>query len=368
MPFRFITDMVNGVADSIQNLIQKNLVDPSEIVVISPFMSDVLKFSLQTRFNALDIPNYAIRLSRSVESEPSSRTMLTFAKLAHPAWGMKPSELELRSAFLNTIAAGDLNRADLLARIVTPSRKNPGALGQFNTIHPEMQARITFTMGNRYEKLHTWLENYISSEPVDLDIFFRRLFGEVLSQPGFGFHADFESARIISQLIVSVQKFRKLLDDMSLPSKSSLGKEYIQMVESGVLAAQFYDPVGMEESDHVLLSPAYSYLMTNQIVSYQYWLDIGRLSWWERINQPLTQPFVLSREWISGRKWTDADEFESNQQMLARLVTGLIRRCRTRVYFCSVGLNEFGIEEKGPLMQSLQVLMKRLNPEGNLHV
>jgi hypothetical protein len=366
--FRFTTDMVNGVAESIQNLIKMEDIAPSEIVVISPFMSDVLKFTLQARFDSLEIPNHTIRLSRSIESEPAARSLVTFAKIAHPDWSMIPSIFELRSAFLQTIANGDLNRADLLARIVNPTRKNAGGLGRFNTILPDMQTRITYSIGKRFEILRAWMENYTAGDPADLDVFFRRIFGEVLSQASFGFHDDFESARIASQLIASVQKFRRLVAGIPLPQSTYLGKEYIQMVESGVLTAQFYDPDELNFGNNVLLSPAYSYLMMNRLVAYQFWLDVGRLSWWERVNQPLTQPFVLSREWNTGRKWTDADEYSSNQHMMARLVSGLIRRSRRKIYFCTIGLNEYGLEEKGPLMQSLQILMKRLSAQEQVHV
>ena len=358
---RFSSDMVNGVCGEINHLIHDEQVPPADIVVLSPFLSDALRFTLQNKLNAFGIPVYSIRPSRSLGSEPSTRCLLTFSKIAHPQWEMKPSIFDLRSAFLQTIAENDLNRADLLARIVTPTQKNQGVIGSFKNINPGMQTRITYSIGDRYDLFREWLQNYLSNDPLELDVFLSRLFGEVLSQKGFGFHQDFDAARLSSQLIVSVQKFRRLVKDNMTLEEYPFGKEYIRMVESGVLAAQFFSPIDHDHNEAVLLAPAYTYLMSNRPVKYQFWLGTGSLSWWERLYQPLTQPYILSREWIQGKKWLDSDEYEANQNSMGRLVSGLIRRCNLKLYFENVGLNESGIEERGPLLQSLQILLKRFS-------
>ena len=357
---RFSSDMVDGVCEEINHLVHDELVSPADIVVLSPFLSDALRFMLQIKLKALGIPVYSIRPSRSLGNEPSTRCLLTFAKIAHPQWGMNPSIFDLRSAFLQTVAENDLNRADLLARIVTPTRKNKGVIGSFKNINPEMQTRITYSIGNRFEFFREWFQDYLSKDPLELDVFLSRLFGEVLSQKGFGFHRDFEAARLSSQLIVSVQKFRRLVKDYMAWEDNPLGKEYIRMVESGVLAAQFFSPIDHEHTEAVLLAPAYTYLMSNRPVKYQFWMGVGSLSWWERLYQPITQPYVLSREWNKGKKWLDSDEYEANQNSMSRLVSGLIRRCNRKIYFENVGLNENGIEERGPLLHSLQILLKRI--------
>jgi hypothetical protein len=366
--YRFISDMVNGVCVEVKRLVDSESVSPSEIVVLSPFLSDALRFSLVTKLNALNINSFSFRPSRSLGSEPTTQCLLTLAKIAHPQWGMVPSIFDLRSAFLQTIAQNDLNRSDLLARIVAPSRKKPCSMGSFKTINPDMQARITFTIGNRFEFLREWLQSYISADPEDLDIFLSRLFGEVLSQKGIGFHDDFEAARFCSQLIVSIQKFRRLVKDCIAWGEGSLGKEYVQMVESGVLAAQFYADSENISENAVLLAPAYTFLMSNRSVQYQFWLGAGSLSWWQRLYQPLTQPYILNRGWFQGKKWTDADEYNANQKSMARLVSGLLHHCRRKIYFANVGLNESGIEERGPLLQSLQTLNKRILASKGDHV
>ena len=88
----------------------------------------------------------------------------------------------------------------------------------------------------------------------------------------------------------------------------------------------------------VFLAPAYTFLLRNRPVDYQFWLNVGGDSWCERIYQPLTQPHVLSRRVRrpGGRprdgKWTDADEVRARREALSRLVLGLSRRCRKQIH------------------------------------
>jgi len=100
--------------------------------------------------------------------------------------------------------------------------------------------------------------------------------------------------------------------------------------------------------------------MYNRAVDYQFWLNVSSPGWWERIYQPLTHPYVLSRNWTPGELWTDAHEFEVRQTMLHRLVVGLLRRCRKHVYLGISRLNEQGFEETGPLLMAFNRVKRQL--------
>ncbi|MCS7222179.1 MAG: hypothetical protein RML36_13420 [Anaerolineae bacterium] len=139
-----------------------------------------------------------------------------------------------------------------------------------------------------------------------------------------------------------------------------VGREYVQMVQSGVLAAQYVRAWQALPQDAVWLLPAYTFLMSNRPVDYQFWLDIGSGGWWERLYQPLTHPYVLSRHWPMHRVWTDADEFEARQDALCCLVLGLIRRCRRKVYLGLSRLDEQGFESKGPLLQAIDRMLRHI--------
>jgi hypothetical protein len=353
---RFAPQMVEWVCQKTAELIQQGL-PPGEIAILSPYLSDSLRFSLMNRLNELGIANHSHRPSRSLSEEPATRCLLTLARLAHPQWQIPCQPEDVRLALLQAIDGLDLVRAQFLA----PVLYKPGALpGSFDQIIPTTKQRITFTLGERFEQLSQWLRTYIEGEPQELDVFLSRLFGEVLSQPGFGFHVQYDAAAITAQLIESVQKFRRVAGATLAATNTPTGKAYLQMVQQGILAAQYLHQ-WEEESNSVFLAPAHTFLMSNRPVSVQFWLNVGSQGWWERLYQPLTHPVVLSRHWPQGSLWADANEFNTNQHALSRLLTGLLRRCREHVYLCATGLDESGNEERGALLLALQTIRRTLS-------
>jgi hypothetical protein len=98
--------------------------------------------------------------------------------------------------------------------------------------------------------------------------------------------------------------------------------------------------------------------MSNRPVEIQFWLDVGSRGWFERLYQPLTQPYVLSRHWHKGQLWTDTEELDASMQGMQRLVSGLMRRCRSRVYLGLSELGEQGFEQRGPLLRALNRVLK----------
>ncbi|MFO3795908.1 MAG: hypothetical protein ACK8QZ_01310, partial [Anaerolineales bacterium] len=121
---------------------------------------------------------------------------------------------------------------------------------------------------------------------------------------------------------------------------------------------QYLEAWQMEEAEAVLIAPAHTFIMMNRPVEVQFWLDIGSPGWYERLYQPLTHPYVLSRHWEVGRPWTDADEVQAAQEGLARLIDGLLRRCRRRVYLGVSELGESGFEQRGRLLLAFQRLLQ----------
>ncbi len=251
----------------------------------------------------------------------------------------------------------DLIRAQLLAEIVY----HPKDLGlsSFEEIKPNVQERITYTLGERYAALRNWLSFYRDGDPLPLDHFLRKLFGEVLSQPDYGFHENLDAVRVAASLIESVKKFRDALeptskDPVGFGNPLVLGKEYLAMLQDGVIAAQYLKSWRTEDTNAVLVAPAHTFLMMNRPVSIQFWLDPGSNGWVERLAQPLTQPYILRREWDASRIWTDAEEVAAQTESLARLVQGLLSRCREKVYLGIADLGETGFEQRGVLLRAFQ--------------
>jgi hypothetical protein len=360
---RFYPALLDLVVGEIEKLVSEGT-PPSDIVIIAPFLSDALRFSVTHRLETGGVPWRSHRPSRSLRDEPASHSLITFAALGHPHWNIHPPKFDVAYALMQSLEGLDLVRAQLLTDIVYRPREL--TLSSFDEIVDDVQERITFTVGNRYSTLRDWLIEYRQGSPLPLDHFFRKLFGEVLSQPGFGYHKDYDSVRVAGNLVESVKNFRRAMEP-SIVGKDrpdfDLGKEYITMLDEGVIAASYFEAWRSENKDAVLVSPAHTFLLSNRPVTYQFWLDPGSSAWHQRLIQPLTHPYVLSRGWDPSRMWTDADEVQVSTEAMARLTSGLLLRCRERVYLGIAELGESGFEERGELLRVFQRVLAESSGE-----
>ena len=361
---RFHPEMLDWVANQVDRLVNHEGQAAEEIVILAPYMSDALRYSLSERLSNIGIPTQSHRPSRALREEPASKCLLTLAALAHSEWGMIPARFDLAYALIQAIEGLDLVRAQLLAEIIYRPKKVGFELTSFERINPDMQDRLTYQLGERYENLRLWLETYSLNPVPEIDHFLSRIFGEVLSQPGYGFHHELDAGRVAANLIDSARRFRWIVTDRFQSKQTNLGAQYIELVQQGVVAAQYIRSWSSTAPGAVFIAPAYTFLMRNQPVDFQFWLDVGGHGWAERLYQPLTQPYVLSRHWPIGAAWTDQEEYASSQEALYRLALGLIRRCRKGIYLGLSDLGEGGYEMKGPFLKSVQRVLQLASAGG----
>ena len=355
---RYHPQMIDWVADEIGGLVHKRGIAARDIAVLAPYMSDALRFSLFDSLKRRGLAAHSHRPSRALRDEPAARALLTLARLAHPQWGAPPAEYDLALALTQSIAGLDLVRAKLLCEMLY----RDGALQPFSGIQNRaMQDRVTFDFGERYDQLRQWIVAYRAGPPISaLDIFFRRVYSELLARRGFGFYADAASGRISRNLVDSARKFRWSLDFMRRhDAQLDLAQDYVDMVERGVIANFYLRDWLAEDEDSVFVAPAYTFLLSNRPVDVQFWLNIGSDGWSSRLFQPLTHPHVLSLGWQPGAVWGEEDEQRLERQTLRRLVLALTRRCRRTVYLGYSELGESGYEARGLLLDTLQNAMWR---------
>ena len=228
---RYHPEMLDWVANEIAGLVHGRGIAPQQIAVLAPFLGSGLRFALDNRLTARDVPVRSHRPSRSLREEPVTACLLTLAVLAHPAWGAPPSKFDVAYALTQAIDEMDLVRAQLLTEVVYRVRDGVPILGSFADIEPAMQERITFLLGGRYEGLRAWLgaqvdegrrtkderrtargsSSFVVRHSSELDHFLARLFGELLSQPGYGFHGNFSAGEVTANVIESARKFRQVM-------------------------------------------------------------------------------------------------------------------------------------------------------------
>ena len=358
---RFHPQMIDWVVGRIVELVKERNVEPRDLVALAPFLGDALRFAIEERLRPHGIPTRSLRPSRALNEEAVTRGLLTLAALAHPDWQIVPPQADVAQALIMSIAGLDPARGHLLAERLYRTKDGQASLNSFDVLKPELRERIGYEVGAQVDRLRGWLSDVRSGEArPPLDHFLAKLFGELLSQPGFGFHDQVDPGRVTAQIIESARKFRQTInpDPFAASLDPNVARDYVRLVARGVVAATYVISPHVETPNAVLLAPAYTFLLSNESVSYQFWLNAGSPAWWERLYQPLTHPYVLRRDWPPDRKWTDTDEQEARRESLLRLLRGLIRRCRTKVYLAISTLNEQGFEERGPLLTLIQQVLR----------
>ncbi len=356
----YYPQMLDWVTDQIENLIVNEGVHPKDIVVLAPFLSDSLRYSIVNRLETRHIAVKTHRPSRSLREEPATICLFTLASFAHPEWGAPPTNFDVAQCLMQSINDLDLIRAKILAENVYRIHDGGFSFLPFEQVPPSIQQRISYLIGEKYERLRLWLEEYRQSGPGELDHFISRVFGEVLSQPGYGFHFSFDYGQATAALVDSIRNFRRVAGDDLTGTGVDVGREYIQMAIAGVIAAQYMPGWQTQDEDAVFIAPAYTFLISNYPVDVQFWLDVGNRSWAERLYQPLTHPYVLSRNWFPGKVWTDVEEVETGDQVLYALVLGLLNRCRKKLFLGLSEYNEQGYEQRGPLLQAFHRILQSL--------
>jgi hypothetical protein len=355
--YQFLPAMIDDIVEKIDQLVRSGI-PLNSIAVLSPYLSDVLKFAITEKLTIKGIIPQTSRPSRRYLSSSAIRAIFTLAKIAHPSWQLPVSHFEFRECLMRLIKNLDVIRAEQAAKALLGQNESGQFLRSFDTLtNLELQETITFSIGQDLTQLSTWLADYAADGISPLDIFIQRLFGELLSQPQFTLHSDFDAANDIARVIRSISAFRSFSASVFRFDEPTLGKAYIESVENGLLPSSF---AGINnEENGILISPAHTFLMQNRAVDYQFWLDIGSLGWWERLYQPLTNPYVYQKHWGEGAAWNENREFAINQAMMAKLVNGLLLRCQRGVFAAIVQTNEFGAQNSGPLLKAFQKLARK---------
>lgn len=402
---RYWTQMVQRIVEHIHELVQAG-VKPKDIAVLAPIVEDVLRFELQERLRPAGIDVRTVRPSRPLFDHPIARMMSVWVRVANPQWAMPATSQELARALSMSLANLDIVRAQLLADAAHKvDTKTLPALDD-----KVLWDRVGVEFQPLYERLQRWvdertqhgssvdeskIENPKTNTENPLDLFWQQLFTDILSQEGYGLLGDVDGAVIVDRLVRSARNFRQAFEMAGVtaqaeavavavtpaglqapvqPAQSDISLAYVNNLAMGLLASQYApermpvvasdaststgDDLSANNADAaanaVLLTPAYAYLTSDFRSRVQFWLDINATRWHDRLYQPLTHPYVLTRNWQKGKQWTDEDELNANRDMLARVVGGLAYRCSDEIVLASSQMDVSGMEESGMLNRAIQ--------------
>ncbi len=356
---KYWTGMVDWVVNHIQELVGQGT-HPREIAVLAPYVEDVLRFELMERLRPAGIRVRTVRPSRPLYDHPIVRMLVTLTRLAHPEWDHAIATSDLARTLAVSIAGLDVARAQLIADAAMKAAPR--------RLMPLDDAALWQRVGMRFYEPYSVIQKRLAgdednmaltsptTQAIPLDLYWQQFYTDVLSRQGFGLHEDLDGGLVVDKLIKSARGFREVFEHAGLADGVDIPQEYIKTLGEDILAAQYAperEP-DIADDDAVLVMPAHTYLINNFTSRYQFWLDIHSLGWYERVYQPLTHPYVLSRRWKTGRVWTEEDDHRSQQEMLGKLLSGLTYHCAGKVFVASSEYSISGQEEDGPLARAIQ--------------
>lgn len=348
----FVPELLDWTVEKIKGLIDQGT-KPSEIVILSPFLSSTFAFYLQAKLQALGLPSKTSKASALMRDDPFVKLFLNFYCLSSGQPKLFVTQDDLVD--LLVLSLGDINRiqAKLLTNAICGKNLFIQALPEIAVVEGLPLDRFDPELLNRYSYIRSWLQDYDPN--AGFGLFVSRIFGELLTQPGYGLQGNTDAGRIAGRLIESFSKFEQALEGSS--SETQKAVFFIESVRKGLLSGIYEEEQNAE--DGILITPVLSFLMRNQAVDYQFWMNTGSNGWHERLEQPLTQAYVLSRSWQPGRIWTTADDAQLSKETLTHTVRGLLSRCREKVFLGISVYDEAGSQETGLLLQVLQGLFRR---------
>jgi hypothetical protein len=330
--------MIESVVERVQELCLEKHIPPNQIVMVVPYLGDALRLALVSRLENLNISHYEYRPSRALAEEPWIQAILTLMRV----WaGEIVTSLDMAMMFTQLLPGTDPIRASLLSKAAYIK----GEWIPFTNLSEGMRKRIWSEIGSAYEALRLWLASQTVEAPH-----------EFLAAFVHEFHLNSTNVDLLGYLQERIESFFNTVPAQPSLGRLSLVSECVRLVQKGFIAAHAsYNAVSAEKA--VLISPAHTFLSLDKSVNYQFWIDVSNTGWSERMNQVLSNPYVLRRSFPPGAIWTEELEAASEHELLRSLSLGLLRRCGTKVYAFASTTSLSGAEQRGPLLNALQQLL-----------
>lgn len=347
---RYRWEMVKELVDFLAELMVAEGVLPGDIAIITPYLDGALRHSLTQTLRKHNIPYYLLRRRSIPRDEPRVRAWLTWLALGHPDWGIIPTSYDIAEALSLSIAGMDPARAQLVCDNLYRSDGN--GLRLLEELPTSIHDRIGTRLVALVELLRNWLlENGGGRYPID--VFLEQLFNKVLATSRFQPEPDLTAAAICDWLVLTAGRFRRAAGRMGFNSQAAEGAALIEGINRGLVAAN--PPIIGEPPDPsgVMVSTIYAYLLSGKPVRYQVWLETAATGWWDIPRQPLSNAFVLSRDWDPDQQWSMADDFAIRNELLGNIIQGLTNRCKEGIILANSDIDRRGIRQEGPLWRAL---------------
>jgi len=352
---RYRREMVAAVVDHLDGLLSEGA-RADEIAIITPYLDGALRYSLSSGLKDAGIPFRLMRRRSAPREEPRVRAWITWLALAHPGWDFHPSTYDVAEALNLSIVGLDPARAQLVAQSLYD--QDTITLKQAGPMLEIVQERVGLERLRRVEELRIWLKDNGNGKHA-IDIFLSRLFNDLLALPRYQPQPDLVGAAVCDWLVRSAGQLRRSAAPMGMNEPFEVGTVFIDSIYQGFVSASPPDLGDPPDPRGVMISTMYGYLLSGQPVRWQVWLDAGADGWWDIPRQPLSNAFVLTPQWQENQPWTMGDDFAIRNQLLSRIIQGLVRRCLEGVIIASSDLDRRGFRQEGTLIRALQPFLPK---------
>lgn len=354
---RYRREMVVTLPEYLRDLMQTHQLLPRDLAIIMPYMDGALRYKLTQSLAEAGIPYQLTRRRASPREEPHVRTWLAWLALAHPDWKIYPSLYDISEAFNLSIHTLDPARAALAAQsLYQPSFPS---LRDTMELTGEQVKRLGEENVAKIEALRRWLHDNGSNsgQTLPLDTFIHHLFADLLSQRTFQPQPDVQAGAVCDWLIRTATRLRQAAGALGLRPGAELGRAFINGINNGLVSANPPDLGEPPDPNGVLVTTIYSFLLSEQKVKVQVWLEASATGWWDMPRQPLSNTYVLTQSWEGSRPWTMEDDVQARNQILSRIIHGLTGRCELGVVLATSDLDRRGVRQDGQLWRALQPLL-----------
>jgi hypothetical protein len=340
------SELLDRVGERVVRFLGQGVAAP-EIAVIAPLADKVLEHTLAFHLREAGVSLNVLTKNRRLIDEPYVRAMMTLALLAHPQWQMDWGVPDLTQS-LQLLLKLDPVRAWLLSRQVRGCNLPALELWQ--------RERVGFRAAQGYDLLRQWLESYRKGPEQPIDLFFQRVFGELLSR----LPPARDDLVVCRQLLVSANKFLNTTGRVDLGSDS--GAAFIRMLSAGTVAAEsLLEPATREHA--VILATPYAYISGHLRSTVQVWMDCTSRGWFQQDVRELINPHVLNARWPHGEIWTDENNQAVSRKNGARVARALLRRCGGNLLVAAANVDSRGFEQDGEMLDA--VFAALAGEEGN---
>ena len=350
---RYRREMLNTLATRLAAMLRDDeTLKPSDIAIVVPYLDGALRYTLIQALRDVGIPMNIVRRRASPREEPRVRAWLTWVALAHPAWGVLPTEYDVSEALALSIQGLDPARAALLAGAAYPPSSSK--LVSAENLPPDLAERLTPDVIELYEKLRLWIEENGDQHPLDQFIY--RLFTDLLARRDFQPEPDLAASGVIEWLVKTATRLVEASKALGLENSADIGRAFLTSINKGLVTSEPPEMGDPPDPNGVLISTIYGYLLRGQPVRIQVWLETAASGWWDIPRQPLSNAFVLAPSWEADRQWTLSEEIDIRNQLLTRITYGLTARVTDGIILATSDLDRRGQRQDGPLWRAFELL------------